>query len=97
MVYNKFIVVMNEYMDFSIILARVGYHKNIPLPEDTVCRSGGGWWRVTEDGTLRLYDSSCDFGKYDKKEAQDAFDHGRVYYFDEECIEDFGITKLQLD
>lgn len=92
---------MDRDMDFSILLARVDYHKNIPLMWNTVCRSGGGWWRVTEDGTLRLYDDSGDFGKYDKKEAQDAFDHGRVYYFEGEfngdCLKDFGITKLQLD
>lgn len=95
---KKFIIVMNDDMEFSIILAMTDYHKNIPMPKNVCCRCGGGWWQVVESShTLRLYGESEDFGKYEKEYALEAFKGGRIYYFDDECIEDFGIKNLLTD
>lgn len=88
---------MDEECNFSIHLAVVDFHKNIEAPAHTVARCGGGWWSFDiETGTLRLYGDSADFGKYNKEQAQKAFDAKRVFYFGEECYEDANMEKLQL-
>lgn len=89
---------MDRQMNFSIHLAMVDLHKNIEVPANTTARCGGGWWSFdNKTGTLRLYDNSTDFGKYDKQQAQKAFDTKRVFYFGEECYENFNMKKIQLD
>lgn len=95
---QKFLVFMDKQMNYSIHLAVVNYHKDIEVPEDTVARCGGGLWYFDYDTeTLRLYDLSGDFGKYDKEGAQKAFDTKRVFYFGEDCFEEFDFKKLILD
>lgn len=95
---KKFLIFMDKDFNFSIHLAMVDFHKNIKIPANTAARCGGGWWSFNkETGILRLYDDSADFGKYNKEQAQKAFDAKRVFYFGEECFEEFNIKKLQLD
>lgn len=96
---KKFLIFMNRNREYTIILGTVTLHKKLPIPKDTVARCGGGWWRIA-DGTLRLYDESTDFGKYDMKQAKEAFDAGRVYYMNElvtEGMNELGITKLHME
>lgn len=98
MLAKKFLIFMDENMDFSIHLAMVNFHKDIKVPSNTAARCGGGWWSFDDKtGTLRLYDDSADFGKYKKNEAQEAFDAKRVFYFGEECYEEFNMKKIQLE
>lgn len=95
---KKFLIFMDEDLNFSIHLAMVNFHKQIQVPTNTAARCGGGWWSFDQEtGTLRLYDDSADFGKYNKEQAQEAFDAKRVFYFGEDCFEEFNIKKLQLD
>ena len=89
---------MDKEMEFSIHLAIVDFHKNIQVPANTAARCGGGYWSFNVGTkTLRLYDDSADFGKYDKEQAQEAFDAKRVFYFGEECFEDFDFKELILE
>lgn len=95
---QKFLIFMDRNMEFSIHLAIVDFHKNIQVPANTAARCGGGYWSFdVNTKTLRLYDDSADFGKYNKEQAQKAFDAKHVFYFGEECFEDFDFKKLILD
>ena len=94
---KKFLIFMNRKFEFSIYLAMVNFHKDIKVPSDAVVRCGGGWWSLEHTGTLRLYGESDDFSRYDEAQAQKAFDAKRVFYFGEECMEDFEIKNIQLD
>lgn len=99
---QKFVIFENEEGKHRIVLAKgVDYHKNIEKPTDFGNRlhvTGGGRWKFeNEFRTLRLYDLSGDFGKYDEEEAKEAFDNKEVYYF-EECIFDISdFTDLVTD
>lgn len=85
-------------MEPIIVLTKgVDYHKNIEMPENTVCRCGGGYWSILNKDTLKLFDESYDFGKYDINLAKEAFEKKRVVYFEEPIFdpqEDWGIKKL---
>lgn len=93
---KKFLVFINRDFEPVIALGVVSYHKFIEFPKEygkCACRCGGGWWEITEDGTLRLYDDSADFGKYDAQYAQEAFDNGNVS-FEDYSFEELNIKKL---
>lgn len=90
MLNNKFLIFINRDFEPIIALAKVTYHKEIhEFPEfgNVIARDGGGWWSLN-NGILRLYESSEDFGKYNIEQAKEAFENKRVFYFDDNLFED---------
>ena len=91
--HKKFLVFINRNFEPVIVIDNVRYHKEINFPQSfgkPAVRCGGGWWDVN-NGTLKLYGDSGDFGKYDLETAKEAFDKHNVYYdnknvFDEFCL-----------
>lgn len=97
---KKFMIFCDDEMVPYIILAVVDFHKEIDAlwtMDNPTVRCGGGWWQVTKDGVLRLYDSSEDFGKYNEEMAREAFENKNVYYFDEPAFDIFRLKSLVLD
>lgn len=67
---NKFILLYNNKLEPYIILSKVNYHHEVEAPNGIgrpISRAGGGKWFINNNGELRLYDLSGDFGKYKKK------------------------------
>lgn len=93
---KKFMIFFDQEERPSIYLDYVNYHREIERPSNVLCHGGGGLWQMWGD-TLRLYDLSGDFGKYDKKAAREAFDNKRVYYLDECVFDDYNVTNLVLE
>ena len=97
---NKFIILVNDNMESYIILSNVNYHREIEAPSGMgrpIGRAGGGKWFINSNGELKLYDLSGDFGKYDKKMAQEAFNNKRIYYSDKPAYHEFKISKLKME
>ena len=97
---NKFIILYNDNLEPYIILSNVNYHREIEAPSDMgrpIGRAGGGKWFINSNGELKLYDLSGDFGKYDKKIAQEAFNNKHIYYSDKPAYQKFKITKLKME
>ena len=74
----------------------VRFHKEINFPESfgkPAVRCGGGWWDAN-NGVLKLYDDSVDFGKYDLETAKEAFEKHNVYYDNKNVFDkDYSIFK----
>ena len=88
--HKKFVVFINIKFEPVIVLDNVWYHKEINFPENfgkPAVRCGGGWWDVN-NGTLKLYDDSGDFGKYDLETVKEAFVKHNVYYKDNAAAND---------
>ena len=97
---NKFIILVNDNMESYIILSNVNYHREIEAPSGMgrpIGRAGGGKWFINSNGELKLYDLSDDFGKYDKKMAQEAFNNKHIYYSDKPAYQKFKIAKLKME
>ena len=97
---NKFIILVNDNMESYIILSNVNYHREIEAPSGMgrpIGRAGGGKWFINSNGELKLYDLSSDFGKYDKKMAQEAFNNKHIYYSDKPAYQKFKIAKLKME
>ena len=97
---NKFVIIVNEKRESYIILSNVNYHREIEAPSDMgrpIGRAGGGKWFINNNGELKLYDLSGDFGKYDKEMAQEAFNNKRIYYSDKPAYHEFKISKLKME
>ena len=97
---NKFIILVNDNLESYIILSNVNYHRKIEAPSGMgrpIGRAGGGKWFINSNGELKLYDLSCDFGKYDKEMAQEAFNNKRIYYSDKPAYHEFKISKLKME
>ena len=97
---NKFIILYNDKLEPYIILSKVNYHHEIEAPNGIgrpISRAGGGKWFINNNGELRLYDLSGDFGKYNKKMAQEAFNNKRIYYSDKPAYHKFNISKLKME
>lgn len=86
-----------DFEPFIILTKGVSLHRYIKVPAklgERYCRCGGGRWTIENDDTLKLYDESADFGKYDAKYTQEAFDKHNVYYFEEPVFDEIEIKKL---
>ena len=97
---NKLIILVNDNLESYIILSNVNYHREIEAPSGMgrpIGRAGGGKWFINNNGELRLYDLSGDFGKYDKEMAQEAFNNKRIYYSDKPAYHEFKISKLKME
>ena len=97
---NKFIILVNDNMESYIILSNVNYHREIEAPSGMgrpIGRAGGGKWFINSNGELKLYDLSGDFGKYDKKMAQEAFNNKHIYQSDKPAYQKFKIAKLKME
>ena len=97
---NKFIILVNDNLESYIILSNVNYHREIEAPSGMgrpIGRAGGGKWFINSNGELKLYDLSSDFGKYDKKMAQEAFNNKHIYYSDKPAYQKFKIAKLKME
>lgn len=97
---KKFIILFNDELESNIILSDAKYHREITPPAvmgRPIGRAGGGEWCIDFKGELRLYGMSVDFGPYDKKMAQEAFDNKRIYYSDKPAYQEFKITKLKME
>lgn len=95
--HKKFLIFMDRDWKYSIHLAMVDFHRDIEVPENTAARCGGGWWEVTKDGTLRLYGSSEDFGKYEPEHAEKAFEDKAVFYYGDNCFEEGEFKSLKTE
>lgn len=94
--HKKFLVFINRKFEPVIVLGNVRFHKEINFPESfgkPAVRCGGGWWDVN-NGTLKLYDDSVDFGKYDLEIAKEAFEKHNVYYKDKNVFDEFCLKKI---
>lgn len=92
----KFMIFVNEDEEPTITLAYVDYHKQIEAPDGYTCRAGGGYWNL-KNKTLRLYDLSEDFGKYDKKLAKEAYNNKDITIDGEIVFDELGIKELTLE
>ena len=94
--YKKFLVFINRKFEPVIVIDNVQYHKEINFPQSfgkPAVRCGGGWWDVN-NGTLKLYGDSGDFGKYDLETAKEAFDKHNVYYDNKNVFNEFCLNKI---
>ena len=94
--HKKFLVFINRKFEPVIVIDNVRYHKEINFPQSfgkPAVRCGGGWWDVN-NGTLKLYGDSGDFGKYDLETAKEAFDKHNVYYDNKNVFNKFCLNKI---
>lgn len=94
--HKKFLVFINRKFEPVIVIDNVQYHKEINFPQSfgkPAVRCGGGWWDVN-NGTLKLYGDSGDFGKYDLETAKEAFDKHNVYYDNKNVFNEFCLNKI---
>ena len=94
--HKKFLVFINKKFEPVIVIDNVRYHKEINFPQSfgkPAVRCGGGWWDVN-NGTLKLYGDSGDFGKYDLETAKETFDKHNVYYDNKNVFNEFCLNKI---
>ena len=94
--HKKFLVFINRKFEPVIVIDNVRYHKEINFQQSfgkPAVRCGGGWWDVN-NGTLKLYGDSGDFGKYDLETAKEAFDKHNVYYDNKNVFDEFCLKKI---
>lgn len=96
MLYPKWVLVKENDGEFSIVIGKCYFHKELPkrigATTDQIC--GGGWFSWSKDGrVLRFFGTSEDFGHAKVQDVHKAFFADRVF---ERSSKKFPVIKLNL-